>query len=114
MPRNSVYFKMPEVGIGKYIVDLWNEVGECKQGGMSIVPIDWADLAAFKEFSGINKHEAHAIISMSKEYVAAINRYEEPNSPAPYCQSKALAKQQNRDKVAMQFKALKQSRKAAQ
>lgn len=88
---------MPEVGIGKYIVDLWNEVGECKQGGMSIAPIDWVDLAAFKEFSGINKHEAHAIISMSKEYVAAISRYKDQYATAPYCFDNNLAKQQQRE-----------------
>lgn len=105
---------MPDVGVGKYIVDLWGEVGECKQGGMSIAPIDWSDLSAFREFSGINKLEAKCIIDMSKEYVSAINRYEDPKSPAPYCKSKALAKQQNRDKVASQFKSLKQSIKAAQ
>ena len=114
LPGNSIYLRMPEVGAGKYIVDLWYEVGNCKSGAMSLAPVDWVDLAAYMSFSGINKTEALIIIGMSKEYVSAINRYEDASLPAPYCLDKAVAKQQMRDRVSNQFKALKQSIKAAQ
>lgn len=88
---------MPDVGIGKYIVDLWGDVGECKQGGMSIVPIDWVDVAAFGESCNINHKERQLIISMSKEYVSAINRYDDQFATPPYCYNKELAKQQQRE-----------------
>lgn len=93
---------------------MWHDVGLYKSGSMSIEPIGWSELAAYKAFCDVNQFEARSIISMSKSFVSSINNSKDPLTPAPYCQDPELALSQDREKVArqmMEMKALRRNRR---
>ena len=90
---------------------MWHDVGLYKSGSMSIEPIGWSELAAYKSFCDVNQFEARCIIGMSKAFVSSINNSKDPSVKAPYCSDPDLALQQDRDKVAIQLMEMKAARR---
>lgn len=74
---------LPEIKSGEYIVELWQQAGLCKTGGMGAISLDWQDMAAFKVFSELNQFEAGTITNMSRCYVSGLNM-KDVNSSPPY------------------------------
>lgn len=105
---------MPDVGVAGYIVKIWNEVRWCKISRDGVIPVDWCDLDHYSNFNQVTAWEAKCVILMSETYVGSISKYSDESSKPPYCSDPQEAKQQMRDKVSSQLKAMKQSRKAAQ
>ena len=60
--------------------------GPAKSGAMGMVPIDWQDIAAWSQMTAwqISPGDAEDLHTMSREYVAALNRHDEHPDPAPY------------------------------
>ena len=85
---------------------MWHDVGLYKSGSMSIEPIGWSELAAYKAFCDVNQFEARSIISMSKSFVSSINNSKDPLAPAPYCQDPEIEAVQIADKVTAQVQQL--------
>lgn len=110
--RDSVYLTPPDCGDFRYIFDIWSSVGLCKNGSMSIIPMDWVDIASYSQFFELKDFEASLIVEMSMCYVSSVNNSKDPLTPAPYCHDKELAESQSRDRVAKQFKELKAIRKS--
>ena len=76
----------PIVEQGKFILDLMGDIGWSKQGGMGLAPIDWVDIKAFSDLTGIvfTKDEAILIKKLSEDFVSQMHESKYNDVFAPY------------------------------
>lgn len=69
-----------------YIVEFLMEIGPVLPAGMSIGKIEWRDIAAWQDVTGIELEpwEARMIRRLSADYLSEMRRAEKPDAPAPF------------------------------
>lgn len=78
---------MPEIPDSvKYLVPLFFELGMCKSGMSGALPIDWSDIAAWKEVTGrkVEGWECMLLRDMSLAYVSELSAAKDKRKTPPY------------------------------
>ena len=97
--------RLPEAN--EYLVDCFNLIGRCSQGGMGPTPLSWIEVESFSKASGyrLNGWQAEQLVMMSREYCSMLHKAKELHCPPPY--SEGLTKeeeiQEMRERVAKQW-----------
>lgn len=88
-----------------YLTEWLFDVGPSGSNGMGETPIDYRDLVAWQDITGVElmPWEATTIRRLSRDFVAERHRAKEPACPAPYLDRDSVAAQ--RDDVAAKLKA---------
>jgi hypothetical protein len=76
----------PDIKQGKFILDLMSDIGWSKQGAMGLVPLDWVDIKAFSDLTGIifTKDESILIKKLSENFVSQMHDSKYTDTYAPY------------------------------
>lgn len=87
-----------------YLSEWLFDIGPSGTSGMGEAPIDYRDLVAWQEISGVElmPWEAATIRRLSRDFVAERHRAKEASAPAPYTDRDNVAAQ--RDDVAARLK----------
>ena len=77
---------MPDIEKGDYLIDYLYEIGTSKSGANGAVPIDWVDIKAWSDLTGVRltREEALIIKGLSSDFVSQMSRSRNPNEPSPY------------------------------
>lgn len=84
--RDAPHLEMPEIEGGAYLIEYLAEIGEAKHGSTGIVPIEWIDIKAWQDVTGmvLNMWEAKTIKYLSAVYVNQYIEAGDPNCPPPW------------------------------
>jgi hypothetical protein len=96
LPNDSVYKVLPDLNCTQYIADMWHDMGEAKAGGMSLVSMEWSDVASYSTFYELDPWDASMMMNMSRLYVNSLSAGKDPSMQAPYCKDPELAELQTR------------------
>lgn len=88
------------------IVDMLMEIGPTITGSMGQAPIEWRDIAAWQEITGITlpPWQASMLRRLSRDYLAESQEATKPDRPAPYAPEDAT--EANRDAVASKVRGI--------
>lgn len=77
---------MPAIDDADYILSLLIEAGISESNGMGLTPLSWTELANWTYLSkiDINSWEASTIISLSRQFTASLNEYDDKDIPPPF------------------------------
>ena len=78
--------EMPDIEHGAYLLEYLSEIGEARHNGQTLSPIDWQEIRAWQDATGImlGAWEAKTIRHLSTVYASYYWEAGDPNCPAPW------------------------------
>lgn len=91
--KNKLEPVFPELEAGSYILDIMQDIGYSKSGGMGMIPLDWIDIKSFSDVTGIifTKDEAILIKKLSEAYVGQMQTSKYQDTYAPYLDQREVS-----------------------
>lgn len=100
----------PDISDCYHLVELWSKCGRYNSAGMQASPLTWSEVKAFGEFNPITPLEADVIIELSNSFIAGLNDTKSKHPPTFELLNEDEKQEAIRNRVALQFKAIKEKR----
>jgi hypothetical protein len=80
---------MPDIEHGAYLLEYLSEIGEARHSGTMLSPVDWQEIKAWQDATGVelSAWDAKVIRRLSSVYVAQYFDAGDPNCPPPWMPS---------------------------
>ena len=92
LAKNNLSPVFPDLESGSYLLDIMSDMGYSKPGAMGMIPLDWLDIKAFSDLTGImfSKDESILIKKLSEAYVSQMQSSKYLDTFAPYLDEREI------------------------